>query len=390
MKNDASLLNILEWLPGQRAEFEHTKPSEATPADDIAMLFEAFGVQTLRASLVELGSMRCTHTWHITEAGAMVEDVIDKESDRALPTAMATIVKLSLAGPEHTQSRELDPFCWAFAWGVEERHVAVVEAQYRSARSAHSDADAVLMRQVCGVGVRTALASAGGATPDADPCLASPSAVPARRDGQPAGAKVRSRTSSPLPVVSTGRQRGTSSWLGLSQSVALAVLALGLATAGLVVALLQSATALQTASAQVQAKADATVKELVGKALAEGDYGEVQAELATFESLKYFDSALVTNARGRVIAAAGPVQGVRMGDPLAADVAASARVIELSNSATRIGQLLVWERAVTRAPGLAGKSLTTKALLIAVVAAAIAAVVLLQLWRRQRRDTADH
>lgn len=387
VKNDASLLDILGRLPGGRADFAHTKPSELMPEDDIAQRFDAFGVQALRASLVDLGSMRCTHAWHITDGGAMVADASENDPDRAFLSAMATIVKLSPAGPEQTHKRELDPLCWAFAWLAEERHVAVVEAQYRVARSDHSDADVALVRQVFDAGLRAALAPALGATPHDDPRPSS-STVNLAQPGDPTvRAARRARVFGALRSASANRPLGIPSWLGLSQRAVLVVLALGLVMAGILFALLHSATSLRADSAQHQAKADATMRQMVGKALAEGDYGEVQAELASFSSLNYFESALVTNARGRVIAAAGPIQGIRMGDPLAAGVAASARVIELDQGPGPNGKLLVWERAASEAFGLGAKWLTASGILIALGIAAVAAVLLLQ---RQRRGKAGH
>lgn len=388
MRNDARLLDILGRFPGKQADFEHTKPSEGTLADDIAVLFGVLGVQAMRASLVDLGLMRCTHAWHITEVGAMVEDTGETDPDRSLPTAMATIVKLSPAGPEQTQIRRLDSHSWAFAWLAEDRQVAVVEARYRNVRGDHGDADVALVRQVCDASVRATLAAASSATPDVDLRLAKPIVEMARQDSRSKGAALRARAFDALPTAPRARSPGTSSWLAAPQRVVLAVLALGLVVAGILFAQQQYAMSLRAESAQLQAKADATMKQMVGKALAEGDYGEVQAELASFAALKYFESALVANARGRVIAATGPIQGIRMGDPLATDVAGSAHVIELNDNSERSGQLLIWGPVAQNAPGFGEASLVTKAMLI-VFGAAVAAALLL-LLRRQRRGTADH
>ena len=158
-----------------------------------------------------------------------------------------------------------------------------------------------------------------------------------------------------------------------------------LALAGILYALLHASASLRLESAQLQAKADATMTQMVGKALAEGDYGEVQAELASFAALKYFESALVVNKRGRVIAATGPIHGIRMGDPLAAGVAGNARVVELNDNAGRIGQLLVWHSAAQDETGAGGKWLAGTAMLVVVGAAATAALLL---QRRQRRASA--
>lgn len=387
MKNDASLLGIFERLSSEKSEFAHTKPAEETPADELSLLFGTFGVQNLRATLVDLGSMRCTHAWHITEAGEMLEAASDHEPDRSLPAAMATIVKLSPAGPEQTQTRQLDPLCWAFAWPVEAQHVAVVEARYRIARSAYGDADVALVRQVCAAGVQAALASTEGVAPGDATRLASSSVERAQTDGRRNGAALHARALGVLPTAIAARSPGLSIWPRISPYAVFAVLALGLLLAGILYALLQSATSLRTESALLQAKADATMKQMVGKTLDEGDYGEVQTELASFAALKYFESALVTNARGRVIAAAGPIQGIRMGDPLAAEVVGGARVIELNEKSSRHGQLWLWESSMRDAPGFLGRWTAAKALLIAFGVAAATAVLGL-LWQQRRRRSA--
>lgn len=97
-----------------------------------------------------------------------------------------------------------------------------------------------------------------------------------------------------------------------------------------------------------------------------------------------------SGSRRVVIAAAGPIQGVRMGDPLPSNVGGSARVIELNDDAGHHGQLLVWERAARNAPGFDGNWMSTTAMLIALGAATAATVLLLQQRRRrlQRRGAA--
>ena len=154
VNSDTSWLGIFDRTPSGRPDFAHTKPFTAAPAEDLALLFGAFGVQTLRASLVEVGSMHCTHAWHITEAGGMVEAPGDGDVDSAFASAMATIIHLNPAGTEQTLTRKLDPQCWAFAWPVDQHHVAVVEAHYRLTRSDQGDADAALVRHVCDAGMR--------------------------------------------------------------------------------------------------------------------------------------------------------------------------------------------------------------------------------------------
>lgn len=382
VNRDASLLGILDRMPGAQADFEDTKPFAAAPADDTALLFGAFGVLTLRASVVDVGSMRCTHTWHITEDGAMAEDPSQCKLDSSVPTAMAMIVHLKPAGAEQTLVRKLDPRCWAFAWPIDEHRVAVAQARYRLARIDHVDAHAALVRRVCDALVQAA--GAANATPD-DPLppactvaglasLADPSAGAASLARTPAqGATVG---------VSARRPPGASSWWNAPKIVIYAVVALGLAAAVMLTVLMQSASALRLESTRLQAQVDATMTQTLAKTLAGGDYGEVQAALASLASLKYFERALVTNARGRVIATTGPIGGVRIGDPLAPQAVDSARVFDLKANTERLGRLLVWDRAPLPGAGRDRRWLLTAAMLIVLSAAVVAAVMLLR-WRQR-------
>ena len=379
-------------MSGVRADFADTKPSAVTPADDIARLFGTSGVQTLRAWLVELGSLRCTHAWHINKAGAMAEAPRHGEPNSSFPTSMATIVQLSPAGPAQTQQRQLDPLRWAFAWPVGKHHVVVVEARYRILRSDHGGADIALVRLACDAGLRSAQVLSGGEWAEDHRRLASSVVEPARPVGHSQGAATNALASAPLSTALAGRAPGASFWRGASRRVVLAVLALGLAVAGSLFALGQSATSRRLESAQQQTRADATMTQAVGKALSEGDYGEVQAELASFAAQKYFKSALVTNTRGRVVAAAGAIHGMRMGDPLTTVVAQNARVIELNDKTGANGQLLVWEPSAQNGAGFGtGRmAITVIAAMLISFSAAAAATLLLTLRRRrlQRRGAA--
>ena len=393
MNNDANLPQLLARMSGVRADFADTTPSAMTPADDVAWLFGAFGVQTLRAWLIELGSMRCTHAWQINKAGAMAEAPRHDEPNLSFPTSMATIVQLSPAGPAQTQKRQLDPLRWAFAWPVDQHHVVVVEARYRIPRNDHGDADIALVRLACDAGLRAAQVLEGGAWADDHRRLASSAVEIARPVGRSEGAPIRSLASASLSTALAGRPASASSWRGASRRVVFAVLALGLAVAGSLFALQQSAKSLRMESALQQTQADATMTQAVGKALSEGDYGEVQAELASFAARQYFESALVTNTHGRVVAAAGPIHGMRMGDPLTTFVAQNARAIELNDKTGANGQLLVWERSAQDGAGFGSSGMAiavNAAMLISFSSAAAATILLLKQRRRrlQRRGAA--
>ena len=76
-------------------------------------------------------------------------------------------------------------------------------------------------------------------------------------------------------------------------------------------------------------------------AMASGDYGDVQTVLSSFASMGYFESALVSNSRNRVVAQAGSDTGIRIGDETPPDVKKFARIIDLSLANEPQGKLML-------------------------------------------------
>ncbi len=327
---------------------------------DMALMFVQLGVQSFRASVVDLESMAYQSVWSITEQGEITDDHPDRGLDSAFPGAMATIAQLRQSSAAHTVVRKLSPRHWAFAWRVDDRHVAVAEARYRDRRDLQSDADTALVRLICDTGIRAGHADAPPSSDDM-PELMWPH-VDRRRSPQAAPSRGR------LTVVLVG---------------VTAILALVAALLAIPAARDQSAT-LQSESARFLQMADATMTQNLSVMLATGDYGDVQTALSSFESLGYFDGALVTNSRQRVIAVAGVVTAARIGDSPPAAVAASAQVLDLMQGSEKLGQLMVLRPAAPDKPNLSFQVMLAAAVLAFVSAAALAALVLPRFLRRSR------
>ena len=264
-------------------DFSSTLPFPPASEEDKAHVFGALGVEAVRASMVDVESMECESSWRITESGGQPEDT-EHVADSGFPTAMATIVHLNHASGDDTVTRKLDARRWAFAWRIDDRHVAVAEASYRTPRSEQSDADTKLVRMICDTGIRSGRFEAADAVNER-----MPEAAPA------AGRGVAATMAGLLPP---GRKR----------LIAVVLLALYLVAAGVLYAIRQHTGELQAEAAQLQAQADSMMLQRLSGSLANGDYGEVQAELDEFSAARYFTGAVVTNARGRAVALAGEVR----------------------------------------------------------------------------------
>ena len=311
-----------------------------------AALLATLGVVTVRASLMELATMSCQLNWSINEHGE-ADDNNNGHSgpDSQFRITMATIVQLKDTPAAETLTRRLDPRRWAFAWRVDARRVAVAEACYQLAHIEHSDDDTALLRQICDAGLQV---TSFGTTAAAGGALELAASTDSRDDDGPGASAHRDAAHSDqaghrarsAPRSAAARQLAVK--LPLRWGM-LALLLLCLGAAAVFVLAHRQADSMQGETLQLRAQAEATMSTRLGEVLAGGDYGEVQGELETFATLKYFEGAVVTNARRRVVAVAGDVKGVRMGDPVSPEAAKGAR---LSSLATRgqptDAELMTW------------------------------------------------
>ena len=308
----------------------------------MALAFGPNGLSLVRVSLIDTASMDCTASWWITEDGG-VRDA-DHDHDLGFAGPMATIVHLNTPDGHETVTRRLSPHQWGFGWHVDERRAVVVaEAQYREAREAPSDIDMALVRTLCDACINPARPGPeanGAAAPRTaagrrSSPLAMLAAVPTAVQEAPLAAV---EASAPVAPPRDRLPGGWRRWLaGLC---VLALLALGLG-----VAQWRRSQTLASESQRLRTLSEATLVQTVGAALEHGDYGELQSDLDRFEGLRYFDAAVVANARGQVVSTSGAARGVRIGEVLTPEAVAGSRVVALRDGAgQQIGRLHIWQR----------------------------------------------
>jgi hypothetical protein len=329
---------------------------------DVALMFARLGVQSLRASVVDLESAAYQSQWSIIEQSDTSADPADRRPGVAFPGAAAMVAQVSQVPSEQTVVKKLSPRLWAFAWRIDERRGAIASVRYREPRETHSDADTAFIRLTCDYGIHDGL-------------LGTPHAV---------------RDELVWPAVERRRgAHGPASWLSLLLVAASALLALWLSLA-VVPGIHDDAAALREQAARLHAMADATMVSKLSAVLATGDYGDVQTLLSSFDSLGYFQGAAVINARQRVVATAGAIGDVRIGEAAPPAFTESARANDLAQGLQRYGQLLTVGGSAVTAPGGGGSGLLAVRIGVALagLSAAIAAVLLvLRLLKHYRRKT---
>ena len=358
-------------LPWAAAHDEAAAGNSLAPllARDMAMMFGQIGVVSLRASVVDMESMAFQPAWSITERGEIGEDPHNRGLDSAFPAAMATIAQMGVSTPEHTVVRKLSPRHWAFAWRIDEQHVAVAEARYRDQRDMQTQADTALVRLICDNGIHASqvgTADGGGwgnvlpaGTLDGRPLMTWP-AIDRRRAN-------RGAVAGPLSVFV----------VVLSALLALWMVAVAIPWVR------SDASALQTELTRLHDMGNGSMLQSLAATLATGDYGEVQAALSSFAALGYFQGAVVTNARQRIVSVAGTASDARIGDAVSPTLARSAQVLDLSIGSERYGQLMTLGAAAPTEASSGLRVLWVSALLVCL--STVAAAWLL-VWRHRQRQ----
>ncbi len=302
--------------------------SDSAASGGVAPLFRLQGLTAVHACVLDAETIVCEARWTITEDGS----VQDAAPDLDFARSMTTIIRLNRTGSGETVTRQLTPQRWAFGWEVDERRVVVAEAWYRDAREAPTDAETALVRRLCDARVRLidhgveignkaaalpAIPDEPKAEPDASPRLSAEAGSAAERAAEPRGWK-----RSALPS---------------------ALLLLCLAAGGLGYGQWRRSEALAAEAQRLQALSQATLAQGLATMLERGDYGEVQAELDRFHDLRYFEAALVLNARGQVVAKSATASSMRIGEPLKAESLVGSRPIDLRTGAGQdLGRLHLW------------------------------------------------
>ena len=310
---------------------------------DMARVFSQLDLTLLRATVVDLHSLMLHADWSIAEDGSLSGNPSERTLDSVFPGATALVARLADADTDATQVQKLSPRLWAVGWRVDEHNAIIAEAHFGDRRDLLGSIDTALMRLACSASIGASLAAA-----------------PA--PGAPAGSQALA-----WPQVDRRKRPPSRRRLGT------AVLVLGAGMLSLCLMLLAQAE-------QMRKLAEATMKHGLATALVTGDYGDLQTALSQFAELGYFQSAAVSNAKGRTVALAGAPEGLRIGDAVRPDYAAVARELPLALGSEALGRLQFV--AATQASGASLAVLRALAFLAAVAALAGAALILP--WRQLR------
>jgi len=322
---------------------------------DMARMLRHLGVQSLRASAVDMNSMAFQAAWSISSDGTVREGVPGRALDSIFPGGSSALGRLERLPADGTLSQKLSPRRWVFAWRLDERNAAVTEAQFQARRDLVADGDVALIRLLC----NTSLRGVAGASPALAPGTAAMVWPQHER-----------RALRRPPVSMT--------WL-LSLLLATSVLSSAWhALAALPAA--RDATLAQRSEIERQNRmAENTMTQDLSNTLAAGDYGEVQDALSLFSSLGYFKGAVVTNTKDRVIAMIGPLDKLHIGDALTQDGLAGSRSFDLRLGSERYGRLLL-------IPPAAPPAAPSSSSLIASVLAFASSLAAAGLFVTQRRN----
>jgi hypothetical protein len=347
---------------------------------DMARMFRQLGVQQLRASVADTTSMASQVTWSLSDMGQLSVPVSERNLDSVFPGASSTIAHLDAVASENTTVQKLSPRLWGFAWRVDAKHAIVAEVQYREKRDSVSETDIALVRLVCSAVIR-----AGQPAPAAHNTH-NVHTVPGSlgpMGGVGAHALVWPAVERRAYVASP---RAT--WTALAFSTLAALITAWLAFSAVPKTRL-AAQAQQEQFERVRKATDGTLVGGLSQAMATGDYGEVQTALTSFANLGYFESAVVANAKGKVVALAGPVPLQRIGDPVNGAYAGSARAMGLAAGPEGPGQALLVEPKAASFQAVPTQPLYIAALLgfgVALSMAALAALSAFRHWRLRPRN----
>jgi hypothetical protein len=289
-------------------------------ASDLARTFRELGVQFLRASVVRISSKAFQSAWSITDQGEISDGPADRGVDSVFPGASSTLAQLAQLVTDATLVQKLSPRQWVHAWRLDEDHALMCEVHYRDRRDIVTAIDSAMVRLACSASLRGGM-SALPVDTAGDEALRWPAVEQPRRprlDGATAGALVLASTAALM-----------SAWLLIG-----------------VLPSAQDAQALQQARLE---RMNRSAENLVVRGLANamanarltGDRNGVQTELAQFQAQGYLAAGVVLDDQGLVVAADGPLPGVRLGEALASPLPAGQRTLALNVASQLVGSVVL-------------------------------------------------
>ena len=350
------------WRESMTATTPSPPPAAHSP-QLMTALFGQFGIASIRAAAVDLGSMDMQSSWSLSAHKEPHHEAVDAAPDSAFIAARDAGASLRDAPPEYTMVRKLSPRVWSFAWRASPERMVIAEARYRDRRDALDDTDTALVRLIF-LSFAQPAESEGGQPSSVMTELEWPAVE--RRRGRNWRSQLRTHR---FPIL----------LLGLSVLLALWLAVIALPSAS------ELFTAQKSDAVRLQAMADKTIAEHLAAALATGDYGDLQTQLSSFHTLGYFPRAVVLNARQRVVASAGMGGEAVIGAPVPAAMSAAAKAMPLLRGTDQVGQLLTLGKAA-ETPAASLPSLWALALASALAAMGAAAILLLPArWRSRAK-----
>lgn len=289
----------------------------APPDPAYAPLWRQLGADSCRVSMVDLEMRSHLASRWMVEGGASGGIGLDQTLDSTIAGAATLISRLSESRGQpagRVTSHMLSPRRWVYMWRVNDRIGVLAQVQHTIGRTAPSEFDAAAVRLVCEHWLSTELEAIGAWHAASAPWN-----------------RTERRSRAPTPRVL---------WAVLASL--LACIAIGLWV------LLSAASAAAGQAAQHQREVqrlgeltDGTLVNGLSTKLAGGDYGELQESLTQHAALQHFSSAVVSNARGLVVAQEGITPSLRIGAPVPDEVRARMRALPLTAAGQAQGQLLM-------------------------------------------------
>lgn len=360
----ASELPPLGRASEMSSQFEAGDLTDQQPfATDMARTLNELGVAGLRTTVIDLDTMLHQAGWGYHQGPDNPDSGFDQPLESAFPGASAAIARVEASESHEPVVQRMSPRRWVMAWRVDESRMVMALVHFHQSHITLEPHEVATIRLVADAGLH------------ADQ-VAAPASAPTPR-----------RTELAWPQVER-RRRVVPRWIAWPAASLACVAALlgGWMTAVAVPQARQDAVVRQADLDRLRAMADSTVTRSMATAMASGDYGEVQAALSSFAALGYFEKAVVTNARQRVVASVGELSGVRIGDAPPADLVQQAQASDLMQGSETNGRLFIQRPALYAAAQHRVSTLQGLAALAMLCAGAAAAMVVAR-WPSRQRST---
>ncbi len=329
--------------------------SGGAPDPALVPLWRRLGADSCRAVLVEMRTHAPLASRWMSDWGLAGGSGSDQSLENTVPGVGQLLAGLAEGDPQRVHARMLSPRRWVYVWLLDERIALVAQVHHVEGRSAASDFDVAAVRLVCDRWLATEIEASG----------------------------VGRRTSEGWNQVER-RARGS---LAPRLTVALVCLALcalvglWLTTAG--ASLVDRRLAAQQAELQRLGEVnDSVLVSSLANTLMGGDYGELQESLSQHALIGHFGAAVVSNARGQVVAQSGVTPRLPVGTAVPQALQTSARMLSVAAGGQELGRLyLVAGGGGPASPGVAGWSVRSAGVLVLLMALAGAAA----LWSHARR-----